>query len=79
MGRRGSGGAGEDKYERKFGALSLCFNLHQHSYLFCFCFCICVQCERGLGEEMLLVWGGAGSWGIEGTQVMEEQGTVAFH
>ena len=28
---------------------------------------------------MLLVWGGARTWGIEGTLVMEEQATVAFH
>ena len=51
MGRRWRGGAGEDKYERKFGALSLCFNLHQHSYLFCFCFCICVYLREDWGKR----------------------------
>ena len=43
----------------------------------CICICICI-CEVS-GEEMLLVWGGARTWGIEGTLVMEEQPTLAFH
>ena len=45
--------------------LNLYLNLYLHLYLYLY-----VRARRG--EEMLLEWGGAQSWGIEETRVIEE-------